>query len=166
MVPVIGESRLHLSAFPIGLLMSADGLGALVGAILVAHWARPRHFRGLYFYGVAGFALSYIVFALSPWPALGGAAQIAVGLASAGFSTMQTTIVFLTTPAGARSRAIGLLSVCVGTSVLGFLHLGLVTDWLGPQGAIVASSLEGLLALALTARVWPEIRPRAPFVQR
>lgn len=51
MVPVIGEQHLRLTAFPIGLLMSADGLGALLGAILVAHGARPTMFRGLYMLG-------------------------------------------------------------------------------------------------------------------
>lgn len=166
MVPVIGEQHLHLTAFPIGLLMSADGLGALIGALLVATRAKPPRFRGLYLLGVAGFAVTSIVFALSPWPLLAGLAQVAAGFAGACFSTMQATIVFLSAPPAARPRVMGVLSVCIGTAVLGFLHLGLLADWLGGQGAVVASSLEALAMLALCALLWPEVRPRAAFNPR
>jgi MFS family permease len=41
MVPVIGERVLGLSAFPIGVLMSIEGLGALLGALLVAALFKP-----------------------------------------------------------------------------------------------------------------------------
>ena len=136
MVPVIGEERLHLSAFPIGLLMSADGLGALIGAVAVAQGARPALFRGLYLSGVALFAAASLVFALSPWAMLSGAAQIAAGFGGACFATMQATIVFLSSPAAVRARVMGVLSVCIGTAVFGFLHLGLLAHWLGGPAEI------------------------------
>ena len=165
MVPVIGQTQLHLSAFPIGLLMSADGLGALAGAILVATRTRTPHFRGLYLMGVTLFACASIVFALSPWTLLSGAAQIAAGFGGACFSTMQASIVFLSAPVAARSRAMGLVTVCIGTAaVIGFLHLRLLTDSLGAQWAMLASLAEGLAALCLTVLFWPEVRPKAPFI--
>jgi len=166
MVPVIGEHYLRLSAFPVGLLMSADGLGALIGALLVVTRARPPRFRGLYLLGVASFAASSILFALIPWPVAAGVAQVAAGLGGACFATMQATIVFLSAPAAARPRIMGVLSMCIGTAVFGFLHLGLLADWLGGQGAVVVSSLEALVALALCVLIWPEIRPKAPFQPR
>jgi len=166
MVAVIGEQHLHLTAFPIGLLMSADGLGALIGALVVATRARPEHFRGIYILGVAGFAAMSMLFALSPWPLLSGAVQVLCGLGGACFATMQATIVFLSAPAAARPRIMGVLSVCIGTAVLGFLQLGWLADRLGGQGAVVTSSAMALVALALAALVWPEIRPRAPFKPR
>ena len=45
MVPVIGERVLQLSPTLIGLLLSAEGLGALLGALLVARSERPRRHR-------------------------------------------------------------------------------------------------------------------------
>ena len=165
MVPVIGQTQLHLSALPIGLLMSADGLGALAGAILVATRTRTPHFRGLYLMGGTLFACASIVFALSPWPLLSGAAQIAAGFGSACFATMQASIVFLSAPVAARSRAMGLVTVCIGTAaVIGFLHLRLLTDSLGAQWAMLASLAEGLVVLGLTVLFWPEVRPKAPFI--
>ncbi|MCC7273722.1 MAG: MFS transporter [Alphaproteobacteria bacterium] len=166
MVPVIGEERLHLTAFPIGLLMSADGLGALLGAVLASLGARPSGFRGLYLLGVALFALGSLAFAVSPSPGLAGAAQIAAGAGSACFATMQATIVFLSAPAAARPRVMGVLSMCIGTSVLGYVHLGLLAHWLGGPAAVVVTSLEALVALAAAAVIWPEIRPKARFVAR
>lgn len=163
MVPVIGDEQLHLSAFPIGLLMSADGLGALIGAILVATRARPPHFRGLYVYGVALHLAATAAFALSPWPVVSGVLQVAVGLGNSFFATMQATIVFLLAPPAARARIMGVLSVCIGTAPLGYLYIGWLAHMLGAQAALLALCAQGALALALAVVVWPEIRPRTPF---
>lgn len=163
MVPVIGETQLGLSAFPIGLIMSADGLGALLGAILVATLARPLHFRGCYVFGVALYLVATAFFALSPWPLASGALQVAVGLGNSCFATMQATIVFLSAPIAARPRIMGVLSVCIGTAPLGFLHIGWLASLLGPQTALLVLCAEGALALALSLAIWPELRPKAPF---
>ena len=163
LVPAIGDTELHLSPFPIGLLMSADGLGALIGAMLVATRARPPQFRGVYIGGVAGFAVFSAVFAVSPGFGTAGLAQIIVGMAGACFATMQPTIIFQSSPVEARSRIMGVLSVCIGTAVIGFLHLGLLSTWLGAQGAILVTSAEGIAALCLVMLVWPEIRPGLPL---
>jgi MFS family permease len=163
MVPVIGEEQLHLSAFPIGLLMSADGLGALIGAVLVAMGARPPHFRGLYVSGVALYLVATAGFALSPWPLLSGALQVGVGIGNSCFATMQATIVFLCAPIAARPRIMGVLSVCIGTALIGFLHIGWLADLLGARTALLVLCAEGSLALALSLVIWPELRPRSPF---
>jgi hypothetical protein len=147
MVPVIGEAQLGLSAFPIGLIMSADGLGALLGAILVATRARPLHFRGCYVFGVALYLVATAFFALG----------------NSCFATMQATIVFLSAPIAARPRIMGVLSVCIGTAPLGFLHIGWLASLLGPQTALLVLCAEGALALALSLAIWPELRPKAPF---
>ena len=163
LVPAIGESELHLTAFPIGLLMSGDGVGALIGAVLIATFVRPQHFRGVYLFGVAGYAIGTAVFAVSPNFPVALAVQIAVGMAGACFATMQPTIVFQASPVEARSRIMGVLSVCIGTAVIGFVHLGLLSSWLGAQGAILVTTAEGLVALCLVAVLWPEVRPGAPL---
>jgi hypothetical protein len=47
--------------------------------------------------------------------------------------------------------------VAVGTGPIGFLHVGLLADAIGVQAATAATGLEGLLALALTSRLWRRI---------
>src|SRR4029078_1901037 len=42
MIPVIGRDRLQLGPEGVGLLATMDGIGAFVGALLVALWLTPR----------------------------------------------------------------------------------------------------------------------------
>jgi MFS family permease len=162
MIPVIGQDSLALSPEGIGFLASMDGVGAFFGAIAIAVFAKPAHYARLYVGGVACYLAMIIVFALMPVPALAGAALLATGLASTGFSIMQATLVYLAAPPEMRSRLFGVLSVCIGTGPLGFLHLGLMSNWIGAPNAVILSAAEGLLALALTRRWWREIGRHPP----
>ena len=63
----------------------------------------------------------------------------------------------LCTPVEARGRMMGVLSVCIGLSTLGFLHIGLLGQWFGAELAIVICTLEGFLAMLLVCRLWPEV---------
>jgi predicted MFS family arabinose efflux permease len=162
LVPVIAEHDLGLSAFLVGLLVSSDGLGALIGAIAMAVLARPRQFRGIYLGGVALYALGSLLFAFSPWPVLSAVLLVVVGAGNASFASMQAAIVFLSAPPAARSRVMGVLAVCIGSSAFGFAQIGLLASLVGAQAAIVLCSLATLLALALAALAWPAIRPGAP----
>jgi hypothetical protein len=47
--------------------------------------------------------------------------------------------------------------VCIGTAPIGFLHIGLLANLLGAPMAIAILSGEGLVALAVACRVWPEV---------
>jgi len=160
MIPVIGQDSLHLGATGIGILASMDGVGAFAGAVVIALWARPRHFARLYIGGVAVYLAMIVGFALIPQPALAGVALLLTGLSSAGFSIMQATLIYLAAPPDMRSRMYGVLSVCIGVGPLGFLHLGLLADAIGAPWATTASALEGLLALALTRRWWRVVSDR------
>jgi uncharacterized membrane protein len=52
----------------------------------------------------------------------------------------------------------GVLSVCIGTGPIGFLHLGLMADAFGAPLAMTIMAIEGLVALVIAYCVWPEIR--------
>ena len=53
------------------------------------------------------------------------------GLANAGFSIMQATLVYLSAPPEMRSRIFGVLSVCIGVGMIGFIHLGVLASLIG-----------------------------------
>jgi len=154
MIPVIGQDNLGLGAAGIGVLASMDGIGAFCGAIVIALFARPRHFARLYIGGVAIYLVMGPVFALASYPALAGFVLLLMGLANAGFSIMQATLVYLAAPPEMRSRVYGVLSVCIGVGMIGFLHLGWLAGLIGAAGAIVTIGVEGLAALLLTRRWW------------
>ena len=41
---------------------------------------------------------------------------------------------------------------------LGFVHLGLLAEWMGAEAAVAVIAVEGLVMLALVLVVWPEAR--------
>ena len=154
MIPVIGQDSLGLGASGIGLLASMDGIGSFCGAVLIALLARPRHYGWCFAGGVISYQALVIVFALMPHAVPAGGALLFTGLSSAGFSIMQATLVYLSAPLEMRSRMYGVLSVCIGVGPVGFLHLGLLAEWIGAPSATIVSALEGLAAMALTWRWW------------
>jgi hypothetical protein len=86
------------------------------------------------------------------------------GFGLAGFTTMQATLPFIMATPEVRARVLGLVSVCIGLGPIGQLHLGFLSEWLGPPLATTISAVEGLVALTIAAgilvgrRLW-ERRP-------
>jgi MFS family permease len=154
MVPVIGQDRLGLAADGIGLLASMDGVGTLLGALVLAALSRPALYGPLYVSGVILFMAMLPVFALSTHVLLAGGALLVLGIGQSAFSVMQATIVFVAAPADRRAHAMGLLTMCIGTGPIGFLLLGWLAEWLGAPAAAVISAVAGLLVLAFSWRVW------------
>jgi MFS family permease len=158
MVPVIGERALGLSPVLIGVLMSTEGLGAVIGALLVARYDRPRQYTRIYTGSSAAFLLGVLAFALSTSFPLSLALILICGIGIAGFAVMQSTIVFLAAPAAVRSRVMGLLTVAIGAGPIGMLYVGVLADWLGASAAVACIAVQGLIALAFAAWYWPELR--------
>jgi MFS family permease len=160
LVPVIGQGSLHLGPVGIGLLAGMGGVGSFFGAVAIALFVRPPFFSRLYVGAVVLYLLLVPLFALAPLPALAGLVLLLTGLANAGFSIMQATLVFLSAPADRRSCVFGVLSVCIGAGMIGFLLIGLVAAAIGATSAIVLTGTEGLLALWLTRRWWRPLATR------
>ena len=154
MIPVIGQDNLDLGAAGIGLLASMDGVGAFCGAVLIALYAKPPVFARLYIGGVIAYLSMLPVFALAPHPMLAGSVLLVTGFANAGFSIMQATLVYLAAPPEMRSRVYGVLSVCIGVGMIGFIHLGLLAGMIGAPWATATIGIEGILAMLLTRRWW------------
>jgi MFS family permease len=154
MIPVIGHDRLGLGAVGIGILSSMTGVGAFCGAVAIALVARQRLFSRIYLSGVVAYLLLMPIFALTPYPLLSGSVLLLTGVANACFSIMQATLVYLSAPAEMRSRIYGVLSVCIGIGMLGFIQIGLLAGLIGASWAAAATGIAGLLAMLATRRWW------------
>ena len=154
MIPVIGHDRLGLGAVGIGVLSSMTGIGAFCGAVAIALWVRQPLFSRVYLGGVVTYMVLVPVFALAPYPLLSGSALLLTGVANACFSIMQATLVYLAAPPEMRSRVYGVLSVCIGIGMLGFIQIGLLAGLVGASWAAAATGVAGLLAMLLTRRWW------------
>jgi len=160
MIPVIGKDVLGLSPLPVGLLVSAEGAGTLIGALLVLLTRSVTHYRRLYTLGL-GISLGMAVIYSQMGSFLPSGLFLTLeGIGAGFFAAMQAALVLLNTPPEMRSRMMGLLSVCVGLCALGFLHIGLLADWVGAQNAVLICTAEGLVALILVCWTWPEIIAR------
>jgi MFS family permease len=157
MIPVIGRDRLMLGPEGVGILASLDGIGAFLGAMVLALWLTPRWYVRAYVGGVIAYMIMLIVFAVVTTPVLAGVALLLTGVGGAGFSTMQATLVYLAAPPEMRSRILGVLSVCIGTGPIGFIWLGWLADEIGAHNATAVTGVMGLLALAATWRLWRTI---------
>jgi MFS family permease len=160
MVPVIGAGSLRLGAAGVGLLASMTGIGSFLGAFAIALFVRSAFFSRLFLGAVILYLLLVPFFALSPLPVLAGGVLLMTGVANSGFSIMQATLVFLAAPPELRSCVFGVLSVCIGVGMLGFLHIGGLAAAIGAPWATVATGIEGLLALWLTRRWWHPLAGR------
>jgi MFS family permease len=154
LIPVIGQDNLGLGAAGIGVLASMDGVGAFCGAVAIALFAKPTVFARLYIGGVFLYLVMLPLFALAPHALPAGTVLLVTGLANSGFSIMQATLVYLSAPPEMRSRIYGVLSVCIGVGMIGFIHLGLLAGMVGASWAIVTIGTEGLVAMLLTRRWW------------
>jgi hypothetical protein len=85
---------------------------------------------------------------------LAGSVLLTTGVANACFAIMQATLVYLSAPAEMRSRVYGVLSVCIGVGMLGFIQIGLLAGLIGASWAAAATGVAGLVAMGLTRRWW------------
>jgi predicted MFS family arabinose efflux permease len=158
MIPVIGRDVLGLGPFPVGLIMSAEGTGAFLGALYLATAARVHLYRRYYFGGQLACLVMILALSASGGIVSAGLAVLVAGIGAGFFATMQATLIFTLAPPEIRSRLMGVLTVCIGTAPLGFAHVGLLADWLGPAPALAIIAVEGLLASLAAWLYWPEIR--------
>lgn len=157
MIPVIGSDELSLGADGIGALASMEGAGSLLGALIIAARIRTTRFRHLYYFGTLG-CLVFIIAAGSATVVLPMAtALFCAGLAGAGFTTMQTTLIYTVAPPEMRGRLFGVLVLCIGTGLIGHVNVGLMGEWYGGSAAIRIIAAEGLVPLLLIGIGWRQL---------
>jgi MFS family permease len=158
MVPLIAKEELGLTPFSTGILMSAEGGGAFIGALLIAFFASPRRFHQIYFGGASLYLCCIIMFALSSNFWLSLILFWIGGFGLAGFAAMQSALILANSPPEMRNRVMGLLAMCIGTSPIGILCVGLLADQLGAATGVLITSVTGVIAMIGCSLVWPEIR--------
>jgi MFS family permease len=155
----LGIDVYGVSPFLVGVLAAAEPLGAVTSGLAMAA-GRLRMDHPHMMIGGSFLFLGALVFAAQvPWYPLAFILLLIGGLGTAAFSSMQSTLVLTHAPMEARSRVLGLVSVCIGTGPLGVLAIGALADHIGPAGAILVMAVSGLVALALAARQWPKPGP-------
>jgi MFS family permease len=162
LAPVIGEVVLGLSPTGIGLVMAAEATGALLAAFVVIERVTPPLFARLYSLGAVLFLACTFVFGFTSSAWLAAVVLFTAGLGMAPFNIMQISLPLAAAPPAMRVRVMGLITMAIGVAPFGFLHAGLMAEWLGAPLAQKVIAGEGLLALALVLVRWPELLRREP----
>jgi MFS family permease len=157
MVPVIGKETLGVQPVLVGLLSTAEGIGALCGAMLVANLTQPRWFGPGFLFGSLATMLGALCFSLSGVYGLSLAALAFAGIGSGIFATTQSTLILVNAPAERRSRTMGVLSSAIGLGQWGVLALGPVAGWLGAPAAVTMFQLCGIAMILGCALTWPAL---------
>jgi hypothetical protein len=146
-------------AIPLGLLLSAVGIGAIMGAFLMA--SLPEHApRGrLLTVGNLTFPFLLLLFVYSHSMTLSLFIMILVGLSHVFQNAMANTLLQLTSPDQLRGRVMSLYAlVSHGMHHLGGLQAGFVADWIGAPISIGVGAGVSLLYGLFVAIRYKQVR--------
>ena len=151
LVPLLASQTLDVGAGTFGILSSAFGLGALVGALAMAtlREASPRAFVG----GALGF--SVVMLALVPVDSVAVALVLlfALGTSFALFTASANSLVQLSAPDHLRGRAMSLfLFAFAGLAPIGGLMAGWLAELGGTPLAFGVAGASGLVAVGWASR--------------
>ena len=157
MVPVMARDVLEVGPMLMGFLQAAEGVGALIGAYLLASALKIKY-QGRYFlYGSLLALTALCLFSLSRWYFFSCTTLLSLGLGAAAFATMQSTVVMLEAKADMRGRTLGVVSLAIGAGPIGALLLGAIADSIGPMFALRINALLGILFVVFVAFMLPSV---------
>jgi MFS family permease len=148
LVPVVARKALGVGATLYGSLRAAKGLGALIGALLIAS-GRYRGKEVLFVCGTTLMLVGWLGFGLSGIYFVSLALLLLAGIGESGFTSMQPTIILDAAPAELHGQIMGAVSLAIGLSSLGALLTGQLAERIGAPASIVTVTSAGLLALTL-----------------
>lgn len=155
LVPVFARDVLHQEAAGFGFLMSAQGAGALLGALAVASLSHLGPRPALLFGGAGVLALTSLALAgVRQFPL----AALVLGLAGLSLVTFTATAnatLQVMSPNHLRGRVMSMYAIVMGgMTPAGALVSGTLAQVWGAPGAFLAGGTVGLLATAAVLRWW------------
>jgi MFS family permease len=159
LLPVYAREILRVGPWGLGILRSAPGVGALLTAVVVAHWPLRKNAGKVMFWCVAAFGTFTIIFGLSRnlWLSLG--ALFLVGATDMVSVIIRSTMVQLATPDEMRGRVSAVNMLFIGASnEFGQFESGITAQWLGTVPAVVLGGVGTLIVVVLWSRLFPQLR--------
>lgn len=158
LLPVFARDVFGIGSAGLGFMMAANGLGGVLGALLVAgsRWINNR--PGVLVWAAVGFGLAVLGFSVTPsaWPAI--IMIFMAGLISAVYMAVNNTQIQLNVDDSVRGRVLSVYLFTWGLLPLGVLPAGIVAGWYGAPAAIFTMAAVGLALVLLTAARFPSLR--------
>jgi MFS family permease len=154
LLPIFARDQLQVDAIGLGALSAAVGVGSLLGAASIASARRVSRSGLLFWVGSCLMSVCLVGFAVSGSFGIALVLLALSGLGQAAFASLQSTIVLGTATDQLRGRAMGALTLAIGSTPAGSLEIGAASVALGAPAAVALNAglcavLVGLVALRL-----------------
>ena len=160
MVPVMARDVLGVGPVLMGLLQAAPGMGSFAGAIAIASLPAVSHHGRIMLGGTLTAFAALLVFSQSTVYAFSLPTLLVMGIGVSGFGSMQAAMTMLLAPKEMRGKALGVVSLAIGSGPFGALIVSSVADEYGPALAISAIAIAGMVSVGLVGISMPAIRAR------
>jgi MFS family permease len=159
MVPAFAKDVYGAGPAQFGLLMSAQGLGALFTAVYIAMRGRRLRNPGMLLITAALLQMiGSIGFSFTQTVGIGFVTIAGLGLISMVFGITHTMLILIATPANFRGRIMGFQVLMMGLFPIGSLMLGVAADAIGLGEAVRVFAGIGIVLLLLIWVMYPPLR--------
>ena len=157
-MPAYAKEAFDVGAEKVGLLVTASGVGSLLGSIILASLGDFRQKNRLLLGTIFLFCFSLILFALSPWYWVAWVLLLLVGMGSMTYVSMVTAVLQMTVPSQLQGRVLSVWGMGGAMMFVGALPMGVAADLLGWTAALAAGPLITLAFVLWLGILRPTIR--------
>src|ERR1700675_4250737 len=162
LMPVFAAQVLHGNARTLGVLMGATGIGALLGALMLASRSGIRGLGRWVAISCASFGTSLILFSMSRWYFLSLLLLVPVGFFMMVQMASSNTLIQAMVPDRLRGRTMAVYSMMfMGMAPLGALLAGWFAEHVGAPWTLAIGGAGAIVGAAFFARNLPKIRVEA-----
>lgn len=159
LMPVLARDVLHAGARGYGLMMTAVGIGAVIGSLTLASFSRTAR-RGMLL-TIGTVALGVLELAISAVRSLPLAliVLVLVGFCQTSIASLANTLIQTLAPDAARGRVMSVYTLAFnGMFPLGSLAAGAVAQKAGAPAAVLIGGCTVLLSIGLVTLLRPQLR--------
>jgi len=159
LMPVFARDIFKIGAEGLGFLMSATGIGALIGALFVASLGGYKHKGKLLFVGILGFSIFLILFTITRNSLVAMWMLIFTGFCMLMFTATANTLVQSYTQDDMRGRVMSFYATFfVGMAPLGNLQAGVISKFWGAPIAIFLGAVINIIVAIIILVKLPQIK--------
>ncbi len=159
LLPVFARDILGSDASGYGMLMSANGIGAFLGAMTLALFGNESRRFMLFFGGVFTFPFGLMIFAASRLMWLSLLSLVLIGFGMIIFFATANTSIQVRSPDRLRGRIMGIYTVCfIGIAPIGSLFSGALAKMVSSPFTVTLDAIVVLIAAVWTYRSITKLR--------
>jgi MFS family permease len=159
LLPIFADKVFQGGLSSYSLLLLAEGVGGLLGAIVITKSSTIKSSINLFIVGAVGFSLTLMLFSQSGSLTIGIGIINLVGVTSVMFNTLNNVVIQTLVSEEYRGRVMSIHQFTWGSTAIGGLLLGYLTSIISAPTTLLLSSI----LLCITTIIWVLINPRKHF---